>query len=278
MMQKIEFSKMEALGNDFVVIDSLNQRLDIAKIPIHRLSDRHRGIGFDQLLLIEKSHHADFGARFFNADGSESEQCGNGVRCIARFIQETALSNKKFLTLETKASLIEITIHDYHQIEAKMGIPIFEPKDIPFLTDKMQPFYDISIDHALSPLSISVVSMGNPHAIIKVSSINDYPVPIVGALMESHALFPKKTNVGFMEIVDRTHIRLRTFERGVGETFACGSNACAAVVTGIKNKWLDPHVTVELKYGNLSIEWQGDTTPVKMIGPAERVFSGVFLV
>jgi diaminopimelate epimerase len=266
---------MQALGNDFVVIDGIKQDIDVNTTMIPQIADRHFGIGFDQLLLIQKSQHADFACRFFNADGSEAEQCGNGIRCVARFINEEGLSEETSLKIETKAGIVALKIHDFENIEAMMGIPIFDPKKIPFSAEKIQKSYDISIDHPLSPLSIAVLSLGNPHAILSVDSIDDN-LPIAELSKKIAAYFPQGANVGFMQVINPKRIRLRTFERGVGETLSCGSNACAAVVAGILNNGLDNIVTVELSHGNLSIEWQGENKPVLMSGPAMRVFSGIY--
>jgi diaminopimelate epimerase len=269
----IHFRKMHGLGNDFVVINAISQAIDLQKLGIPQLADRHLGIGFDQLLLIETSQHADFSCRIFNADGSEAEQCGNGVRCIARFIHEEHLSPNTSLTLETKAGISKIEIDTYDKIKVTMGLPKFEHHEIPFLIEHSANMFELA-DVAADQLT--VLSMGNPHTIVQVPSVDQYPVADVGAQMATHPAFPDGTNTGFVEVINRQHIRLRTVERGSGETFACGSNACAAVVAGIKNGWLDNIVTVELKYGNLTIEWQGGNNAVLMTGPAASVFSGFF--
>ncbi len=274
----LTFCKMHGLGNDFMVVDTIHQPMDIHKIPITLLADRHLGVGFDQLLIVTKSLIADFACRIFNADGSEAEQCGNGMRCIARYVQEEKLTQKKSLTFETVSGLVDVIIHNYDHIEVKMGIPCFEPEKIPFLTQKMAAHYEISIDSIAPPLSFTVLSMGNPHAILCVSSIKEAPIANIGSKIATHSAFPKGTNVGFMELVNPQHIRLRTFERGVGETFACGSNACAAVVAGILNHGLDHKVNVELTYGNLLIEWKGENSLVILSGAATRVFSGTYFI
>jgi diaminopimelate epimerase len=285
MKQPIQFRKMHGLGNDFVIINAIHLSFDIDTLNIKLLADRHLGIGFDQLLLIEESIRADFACRIFNADGSEAEQCGNGVRCAARFIHEEKLSSHPSITLETKAGILNIiieNIENYDNIQVIMGCPRFEPQDIPFLIEKSADIYETinrsSNQLTHSPNQLTVLSMGNPHAILKVSAVNDFPVHEVGSKITNHPAFPLGTNTGFVEVIDRQHIRLRTFERGSGETFACGSNACAAVVAGIKNGWLDSIVTVKLTYGHLIIEWQGGETPVKMTGPATSVFSGTLTI
>lgn len=262
----IHFTKMHGLGNDFVVIDAISQSISIEQIDIPTLAHRHLGIGFDQLLIIQSSQSADFACRFFNSNGSEAEQCGNGVRCVARFIHEKKLSQKKSLQLETKAGIVTVVIHDYDTIEVAMGIPIFAAEKIPY-----QPALATKLN-----LAMSVLSMGNPHAVLQVDSIQDAPVSELGQKIATHPAFPESVNVGFMEIVNRQHIRLRTYERGVGETCACGSNACAAVVAGIMNHLLDHKVKVELAFGDLWIEWRGENNSVVMTGPATRVFDGSF--
>lgn len=269
---------MHGLGNDFILIDGINQLIHIDKTITKILADRHLGIGFDQLLLIEKSHIADFACRIFNSDGSEANQCGNGMRCVARFLQEESLTNNNSLTIETKSGVVDVTIHTYEKIEVTMGTPYFTPEKIPFLVEKQKKIYDLEIDHPITPVKIAVVSMGNPHAILQVNSITNYPIAEIGAMIAKHPAFPESTNVGFLEIVNRSHIRLRTYERGAGATFACGTNACAAVVAGIINHWLDHQVVVELNYGNLDIEWQGLDHPVIMTGPASRVFLGSVVI
>lgn len=272
MSQSISFCKMHALGNDFVVINAINQSIFLNKKIIEYLANRHMGVGFDQLLLLEASTKADFACRIYNADGSSAEQCGNGVRCVARFIHEEKLSQSKSLTLETQAGILSIQIKDYDDIQVAMGIPLFEPTDIPFLIEKSFNIYELT---DVNPDELTVLSMGNPHMIVKVPSVKEYPVSEVGAKMTIHPAFPEGTNSGFVEVINRHYIRLRTFERGSGETFACGSNACAAVVAGIKKGWLDPVVRVELTYGELLIEWHDDQHPVLMSGPATSVFTGI---
>lgn len=257
---------MHGLGNDVVII---NEKLpSLEKKIIQQLANRHIGIGFDQLLLLEPSNKADFSCRIFNADGSEAEQCGNGMRCVARFVHESKLTAKKNLLLETKAGIISVDIHNYDNIRVTMGTPKLQQKNL-ILTP--------AIDNSFSQ-EISVLSMGNPHAILQVKSIHNFPVSKIGAAIENHVFFPQGVNVGFMEIVNPEHIRLRTFERGVGETLACGSNACAAVVAGIWNNLLDKKVKVELTLGFLWIEWPGEKEPVIMTGSANRVFDGAFPV
>ncbi len=261
---QINFCKMHGLGNDFVVIDAISQKVNIKKIPISQLADRHLGIGFDQLLMIGTSKIADFSCRIFNSDGSEAEQCGNGMRCVARFVLEEKLTRKKSLTLETKAGIIEITIKNNDNIRVAMGVPCFENFHVLDLPTQ-------------SRVEFTALSLGNPHVILNVKSVELAPVAELGPMIATHSAFPHGTNVGFLEIIDREHVRLRTFERGVGETFACGSNACAAVVAGIHNDLLAHKVEVKLRYGNLWIEWPEEQQAVIMTGPACKVFDGTFI-
>lgn len=260
-MRNISFHKMHALGNDFMVINHLHPTFAIHQLNIPQLAHRHTGIGFDQLLLIESAQQADFSCRFFNADGSEAEQCGNGVRCVARFLHEEQLLLKNSLTLDTKAGIIAIDIENYDAIRVNMGKPIVNA------TPQLVTLHE-------KTFSLQPISMGNPHAILSVPSIDQIEIADWGRALSTHALFPAGVNVGFVEKINPQHIRLRTYERGVGETYACGSNACAAVVAGIANHQLDPKVIVELALGNLQIEWQGQHAPVYMTGPASRVFNG----
>lgn len=258
----IKFTKMHGLGNDFIVIDGIQQRIDVASLPIAHLSHRHLGIGFDQLLLIKSSTQADFACDIFNADGSEAEQCGNGMRCVARFIRETNLTQQTHFNIETKAGIIDVAISDFNAICISMGKPVFQ-----HITPLNQ-YPKLHFLHALS--------MGNPHVVFQVDSVKHAPVLELGPSISKHTSFPRGTNVGFMEVINRNHIRLRTFERGAGETYACGSNACAAVVAGIQQHLLDSPVTVELTYGNLLIAWDTVNSIVTMTGPAESVFHGEF--
>lgn len=273
MTQTIQFNKMHGLGNDFVVMDCITQEINVGNIPIPVLADRHLGIGFDQLLLIEKSNSADFACTIINADGSYAEQCGNGIRCVARFIIEEKLSDKKHLTIETKGGIVAADIDTFDKISVSLGTPTFLPAKIPFLTPNLQKIY--TIEHEQMSLSASVLSMGNPHAIIRVASVSEYPVTDIGQSLSIHPAFPCGANVGFLEIIDRNHIKLRTFERGTGETLACGTNASAAVVSGIVNDWLDSEVTVILSHGTLNVKWLGETNPVILTGPAVKVFNGL---
>lgn len=272
----IQFYKMHGLGNDFAVINATTQPIDI-KPFISQLAHRHLGIGFDQLLLIEPSKIADFACRIFNANGSEAEQCGNGLRCVGRFIRDEGLSAKPNLLIETKAGIFDVAILGENLFQVEMGVPCFELERVPFLASFSQA--GKGIEHLIdtksqSGLRVAVLSMGNPHAIMEVTSVTDFPVAEIGEQIANHSAFPQSTNVGFMEIIDRQQIHLRTFERGVGETFACGSNACAAVVAGIMQNNLEQRVKVILPFGELQIEWLNENEPVKMTGPATLVFQG----
>lgn len=258
----IYFTKMHALGNDFVVINTLTQNTKaITHLPIVQLADRHSGIGFDQLLIIESSKRADFYCRIYNADGHEALQCGNGLRCVARELHEQKLC-QNLLSLETKAGIFPIDIKNYQEIRIELGVP----------TIKQQQF-------KLNPdLTLSLISLGNPHAILKVNSLADQDAILKGKYIFQHSAFKEGINVGLMEIIDSNHIALRTIERGVGETDACGSNAAAAVCAGIVNGWLDNGHSIEVKFkrGSLMIDWQDPQQALSMIGPANRVFSGNF--
>ena len=279
---KLRFSKMHGLGNDFVVIDVINQTgvvdriLDSGRIRI--LADRHFGIGFDQLLLVEsaQSEQADFRYRIFNADGSEVSQCGNGARCFARFVRDHGLCAKDTITVETSGGLLQLHHEEGGLVTVTMGVPRFQPAEIPFDATSMTPStdgaYSIGIDGA--DYSLGLVSLGNPHAVLRVDDIMEAPVTTLGAEIEHHPRFPERVNAGFMEIVDRNRLRLRVYERGVGETLACGSGACAAVVIGRRQGLLEQQVLVELPGGNLFIQWQGEDQPVTMTGPAVNVFEG----
>lgn len=273
---KLKFTKMHGLGNDFIVIDAISQPVSpdsLDPATVRRLADRHFGIGFDQLLIVEKAREGgDFRYRIFNADGGEVEQCGNGARCFARFVHDRKLTRKSTIHVETARGIIMPTIEDNDEVTVNMGIPRFEPAQIPFKVAQRAPVYPLQIGNSI--IEISVVSMGNPHAVQIVPDIDLAPVTGEGPVIESHPFFPEKVNAGFMQIVDRTHIRLRVFERGTGETLACGTGACAAVVSGIIRGVLDSEVQVAMRGGNLRIRWEGENQPVWMTGPAVSVFEG----
>ncbi|WP_432481401.1 diaminopimelate epimerase [Moraxella sp. ZY200743] len=276
----IEFTKMHGLGNDFMVIDLVTQRMTLTTELVRLLADRHLGIGFDQLLIVEPPSRpdVDFKYRIFNADGTEVGQCGNGARCFASFIQARKLSFKQRLRVETASGIITLTTDRYGWVQVGMGKPKFEPHEIPFTPQaitKIGNCYRLNVDG--EPIELYIANMGNPHAIIKVDDVLTADVERLGKLIESHKAFPEHVNVGFMQIVNQRHIRLRVYERGVGETQACGTGACAAVVTGIKEGWLDEGVDIraQLYGGSLAIRWQ-EGYPVMMTGPTAFVFEGVF--
>jgi len=270
----VNFTKMHGLGNDFMVVDMISHHAHLRPEQIRRLADRHLGIGFDQLLLVEppSKPSVDFRYRIFNADGSEVEQCGNGARCFAVFVKENKLTNKDCIQVETMKGDIELNLTEDGRVLVNMGEPVFEPKEIPFITEKADSVYSVIVDQ--ETVQLSAVSMGNPHAVIQVDDAKEAPVDVLGPLIESHAQFPERVNVGFMEIIHKRFIKLRVFERGVGETMACGTGACAAVAAGIDRNLLESPVEVKLPGGNLKIEWQGAGSPLLMEGPAVSVFEG----
>ena len=271
---KLKFSKMHGLGNDFVVLDGIRQQVALTPEQLRHLADRHFGIGCDQILLVEAADAAgvDFRYRIFNADGSEVEQCGNGARCFVRFVHETGLTDKREIRVETRSGLIAPRLEGDGSVTVNMGIPRFLPAEIPFIHDEDVVIY--SLDVADESLEISVVSMGNPHAVQVVASVDSAPVGEHGPLIERHERFPQRVNAGFMQVVDRHAIRLRVYERGSGETLACGTGACAAAVTGIRRGLLDSPVRVTTRGGDLVIVWAGPGKPVMMTGPAVTVFTG----
>ncbi|MCF3096366.1 diaminopimelate epimerase [Aeromonas australiensis] len=270
----IDFSKMHGLGNDFMVVDGVTQKVFFSNDVIKKLADRHFGIGFDQLLLVEPPYdpELDFHYRIFNADGSEVEQCGNGARCFARFVRLKGLINRDRIAVSTARGRIVLQLEGENQVTVNMGVPQFEPGKIPFRAQKAEKTYLLRAQE--HTVMCGAVSMGNPHCVIEVSSVADAPVATLGPIMERHERFPERVNVGFMEMVNATEIKLRVFERGVGETLACGTGACAAAVIGISQGKLKERVTVSLPGGKLTIAWKGPGQPVYMTGPAEHVFDG----
>jgi diaminopimelate epimerase len=272
---RLEFTKMHGLGNDFVVIDLVTQRVRLEPPQIRQIADRHFGVGFDQLLIVEPPTRpdVDFKYRIFNADGSEVQQCGNGARCFARFVRERRLTRKNRLVVETASGIIELFVDNNGWVRVNMGAPRLEPARIPFKADLHCLTYDIEVGG--KTIEIGVVSMGNPHAVLLVDDVGTAPVETLGPLLESHPRFPERVNVGFLQIVDRQTVNLRVYERGAGETLACGTGACAAVVSGILRGLLDEQVRVHLPGGELDIQWQGHGEPVWMTGPTARVFDGV---
>ncbi|MGQ0528945.1 MAG: diaminopimelate epimerase [Panacagrimonas sp.] len=270
----LSFTKMHGTGNDFVVIDATRARFQATPKLLRTLTDRRFGVGCDQVLVVEapSSPDVDFDYRIFNADGSEVGQCGNGSRCLARFVAEQGLSDKPRLRVRTRTSTLELQCLDDGQVTVNMGAPRFEPRDIPLLAPERRARYALDVDG--QHLEFGAVSMGNPHLVMEVPDVDSAPVGTLGPQLEPHANFPERVNVGFLQIVSRTHVRLRVFERGAGETLACGSGACAAVVVGRLWNQLDARVTVDVRGGQLQLEWQGEGQPVLMTGPATTVFKG----
>lgn len=268
------FTKMHGIGNDFVVLDGINQVVNLSSAQVQRIADRHFGVGCDQLLVVEAyaGEEADFRYRIFNADGSEVEQCGNGARCFARFVYDQGLTQKTTIPVMTASGLIVLNIQPNGQVMVNMGVPEFSPERIPFISERQQTLYNREI--AGEWVSFSAVSMGNPHAVLQVTDVDTAPVGVLGPALEHHPSFPRRVNVGFMQVLGRDRIRLRVFERGSGETLACGTGACAAVVAGCIQGLLDAQVTVALPGGDLQIRWDGEGQPVWMTGPAETVFRG----
>lgn len=271
----MQFSKMHGLGNDFVVVDAVTQNVYFPEDVIRRLADRHRGIGFDQLLIVEPPYdpELDFHYRIFNADGSEVAQCGNGARCFARFVTLKQLTNKKEITVSTQKGKMLLTVCDDGFIRVNMGEPIWEPNKVPFNANKFEKNYILRTE--IQTVLCGVVSMGNPHCVVQVDDITRANVAELGPLLEQHERFPERVNAGFMQVINRNHIKLRVYERGAGETQACGSGACAAAAVGIMQGLLDPCVQVDLPGGSLKIEWQGEGHPLYMTGDATHVYDGM---
>lgn len=271
---KLHFTKMHGLGNDFVVFDAINQQVELTKGEFRFIADRHFGIGCDQVLLIERPRliDTDFHYRIFNADGTEVEQCGNGARCFARFVSDKGLSRKQRISVGTAAGKIILQLENDGQVTVDMGVPALEPEQIPFHASHRATTYPLKIHH--QTLTIGAISMGNPHAVLQVDSVETAEVKRLGPLIENHSDFPQRVNAGFMELIDSDTIKLRVYERGTGETLACGTGACAAVVSGRLQGLLNARVQVQLPGGKLMVEWQGEGKPVVMSGPAETVFEG----
>ena len=271
---KLRFSKMHGLGNDFVVLDGVRQQISLTPEQLRYLADRNFGVGCDQILLVEKPGRSDvdFRYRIFNADGSEVEQCGNGARCFVRFVHETGLTDKREIRVETQKGIIAPRLEANGNVTVDMGEPRFLPAEIPFLHDDDVVVYNLDV--ADETLEIGVVSMGNPHAVQVVDNVDQAPVAEHGPLIENHQRFPQRVNAGFMQVVDKHAIKLRVFERGSGETLACGTGACAAVVSGIRRGLLESPVRVTTRGGDLNIAWGGPGRPVLMSGPAVTVYTG----
>ncbi|HIF55547.1 MAG: diaminopimelate epimerase [Methylococcales bacterium] len=271
----IKFTKMHGLGNDFVVIDAINQQIALTTEQIRYIADRNFGVGCDQLLLVEKAvtKTADFKYRIFNADGSEVGQCGNGARCFARFVRDKKLSDKDDIIVDTHSGQLILSFAQDDLITVNMGIPRHSPADIPINMEQELRRYSLQVNH--DTISFGAVSMGNPHAVIQVDDIQSAQVSELGMMLESHSIFPERANIGFMQVINRQHIKLRVYERGAAETLACGSGACAAVVIGIEQQLLDQQdIKVELLGGNLTINWPGRGHAVTMQGLAASVFEG----
>ncbi len=276
---KLNFTKMQGAGNDFVVFDGIRQRVALTPAQCRALADRHFGIGCDQILLVEAATRpdCDFRYRIFNADGGEVQQCGNGARCFVRFVHEQGLTPKRSIRVETVAGVIEPRLEDDGRVTVDMGPPRFAPADVPFLPERAAPAtlpHSHVLDVAGEPVEVSVLSMGNPHAVRVVCNVDTAPVRELGARIEQHPAFPERVNVGFMQVLHRREIALRVFERGAGETLACGTGACAAAVAGIVRGLLDSPVTVHARGGDLSIRWDGGAGHVLLTGPAVTVFHG----
>ena len=281
----LRFTKMQGAGNDFVVLDGIRQKVDLSREQLRALADRHFGVGADQILLVEHAQRpdVDFRYRIFNSDGGEVEQCGNGARCFVKFVHDAQLSDKPIIRVETLSGVIEPRLLDSGEVTVDMGAPIFEPAAVPFdasglsaRTEQRDRLWPLTVNDR--ELWVSVLSMGNPHAVQQVEDVERAAIAADGAAIETHRRFPQRANAGFVQVMDRSRIRLRVWERGAGETLACGTGACAAVVTGIRRGLLDSPVVVETRGGPLTIAWEGldraEPSPVLMTGPATKVFEG----
>ena len=271
---RLKFTKMHGLGNDFVVLDATRSPIELSREQLRKIADRHFGIGCDQILQVEKAREAgtDFYYRIFNADGGEVEQCGNGARCFVRYVRNHGLTEKNEVRVGTKGGVIVPRLEPDGQVTVDMGAPEFEPLRIPFQAERRAASYQLEV--AGHQVEISAISMGNPHAVQVVEDVELAPVTSEGAAIEAHPRFPQHVNAGYMQVVSRSHIKLRVCERGAGETLACGTGACAAVVAGIQRGLLDKRVTVTTRGGDLGLSWEGEGRPVLMTGPAVTVFEG----
>lgn len=271
---RLEFTKMQGAGNDFVVLDAVHQRVALDPTLVRRIADRHFGVGCDQILLIEppRTPNTDFYYRIYNAEGDEVQHCGNGARCFLKYVRDHGMTTKSEIRVETLAGVIVPKLEADGQVTVDMGPPEFAPEKIPFAADQQALTYWLEVD--AHPVEVSALSMGNPHAVQVVDDVDQAPVVTQGPLIERHPSFPQRVNAGYMEIVDRHHIKLRVYERGAGETLACGTGACAAVVAGITRDYLDSPVSVHTRGGALLIAWEGGRRPVMMTGAAETVFEG----
>ncbi|HYJ20298.1 MAG TPA: diaminopimelate epimerase [Burkholderiales bacterium] len=271
---RLKFTKMQGAGNDFIVVDATREATNLDPQIIRKLANRHFGVGFDQLLVVEppRSAGTDFYYRIFNADGGEVSQCGNGARCFVRYVHDRKLTDKTSIRVETRSGIIEPRLEKDGRVTVNMGAPEFEPQKIPFEAPRREPAYQLDVDG--KNIEIFALSMGNPHAVQVIADVDSAPVLTQGPLIERHVRFPERVNAGYMQVIDRGSIRLRVFERGAGETLACGTGACAAVVAGISAGLLDSPVRVATRGGELEIAWQGNGAPVLMTGPAQSVFEG----
>ncbi|MBS0512610.1 MAG: diaminopimelate epimerase [Proteobacteria bacterium] len=271
---RLRFTKMHGLGNDFVVIDATRAAVELTPARVTAIADRHFGVGCDQLLVVEPATQpgVDFRYRIFNADGGEVEQCGNGARCFVRFVHDKKLTDKREIRVETRAGIIAPRLRDDGLVTVDMGVPVLKPADVPFVSESDAVVQPLQV--GADSVAMTAVSMGNPHAVQVVADVDAAPVAAQGALIERHERFPARVNAGFMQVVDAHHIRLRVFERGAGETLACGTGACAAVVAGILRGLLESPVRVDTRGGALEIAWPGEGAPVLMTGPATTVFEG----
>jgi len=276
---QLRFTKMHGLGNDFMVIDAISQKVRLTPELVRQLSDRNTGVGFDQLLLVEAPSEPDmdFRYRIYNADGSEVEHCGNGARCFAKFVREKGLVLRDTIFVQTARGKAVLKLTGRDLVEVDMGPPDLEPAEIPLQAEQQAAVYRVELE-GYGEIELGAVSMGNPHAVVLVDSVDSAPVAELGPILESHKRFPNRANVGFMQIVNRNEIRLRVFERGAGETQACGTGACAAVVSGVLRGLLDADVRVRLTGGDLQIRWDGQDSSVMMTGPVASVYEGqIFL-
>jgi diaminopimelate epimerase len=271
----LPFTKMHGLGNDFVVLDAVTRRVELTPAQIQWIARRRFGVGCDQVLVLQTAERSgvDFYFRIFNADGSEAEQCGNGARCLARFLHDRGLIDKTQIKLQSLGGVISLRLEADGRVTADMGVPVFEPVRVPFEAKTQQVVYDLDI--GARQVQVSVLSLGNPHAVQVVDELSDAVVSSQGPLIERHVRFPRRVNAGFMQVLDRRHVRLRVYERGVGETLACGSGACAAVVAGCQRGLLDDAVEVVLPGGSLSVAWAGEGEGVFMTGPTVSAFEGI---
>ncbi|APS57718.1 diaminopimelate epimerase [Piscirickettsia salmonis] len=275
---KLKFTKMHGLGNDFVVLNAIDQDISLNMQQLRQLSDRSLGIGCDQILIVApaQSNDHNFYYRIFNANGKEVGQCANGARCLMRFIHEQGLSTKKQITIRTQNRLLELTQSTNNMIELKMAAPVFTPKDIPCQAEAQQTAYTLETQYG--SLRCYALSVGNPHAVLHVSDIHEAPVATIGEALEKHPFFPERANINFVEKVHRGQLIVRTFERGVGETFACGSGTCASMAALRQLNEVDETVDIKLRYGHLKVRWAGNDQPLYLAGPATTIFHGEILL